>query len=205
MSLTYDADQAIAELTAADPTLGAAIAQLGEFGIEPQPMESPFEALARSIVYQQLSGKAAATILGRVQALFPQGQLKPGLVLDMPPEALRGAGMSRAKVAAFRDLAEKTLDGTVPALEELLAMEDAEIIDHLVQVRGIGPWTVEMLLMFRLGRPDVLPSTDLGIRKGYALVFGLTELPKPSELVERTEHWRPWRTVASWYLWRLVD
>lgn len=205
MALTYDPDQAIAELSVADPRLGAAMAALGRFRLEQRTIQSPFQALAHAIIYQQLSGKAAATILGRVEALFPGNKLKPQLILETPDEDLRGAGMSRAKVAAFRDLAEKTLDGTVPGLAALMRMPDAAIIEHLVQVRGVGQWTIEMLLIFRLGRPDVMPATDLGIRKGFAELFELADLPKPIELLERTEHWRPWRSVASWYLWRMVD
>ena len=205
MSLTYDPNQAIADLTAADKKLGKAIREVGEFQLKPQRMTSPFEALARSIIYQQLSGKAAGTILGRVKELFPGKRIKPDLVLKMEDEDLRGAGMSRNKVAAFRDLSEKTLDGTVPTLARLKRMEDSEIIERLVQVRGIGQWTVEMLLMFHLGRPDIMPATDLGIRKGYMIFKGMSELPKPTDLLSLTEHWRPWRSVASWYLYRIAD
>lgn len=205
MSLAYDPNQAISELSKADKKLGKAIQKIGEFQLQPQRMTSPFEALARSIIYQQLSGKAAGTILGRVKELFPRNRIKPDLVLEMREEDLRGAGMSRNKVAAFRDLSEKTIDGTVPTLARLRKMEDNEIIERLVQVRGIGQWTVEMLLMFHLGRPDIMPATDLGIRKGYMVLEGMSELPKPSDLLSITEHWRPWRSVASWYLYRIAD
>jgi DNA-3-methyladenine glycosylase II len=205
VSLAYDSNQAITELSIADKKLGKAIRKVGEFQLNPQRMTGPFEALARSIVYQQLSGKAAGTILGRVKELFPRKRIKPDLVLDMREENLRGAGMSRNKVAAFRDLSEKTLDGTVPTLARLRKMNDIEIIERLIQVRGIGQWTVEMLLMFHLGRPDVMPATDLGIRKGYMILEGMSELPKPSDLLSLTEHWKPWRSVASWYLYRIAD
>ena len=205
MSLPYDPSQAIAELSKADKKLGKAIRAVGEFGLIPQRMEGTFESLSRAIIYQQLSGKAAGTIHGRVKDLFPRKRLKPDLVLSMSDEALRGAGMSRNKIAAIRDLAEKSLDGTVPTLAKLKQLEDAEIIERLVQVRGIGQWTVEMLLMFRLGRPDIMPATDLGIRKGYRVLEGMAELPKPTELLARTQHWAPWRSVASWYLYRLAD
>jgi len=205
VSLAYDPNQAISELSKADKKLGKAIQKVGEFQLQPQRMTSPFEALARSIIYQQLSGKAAGTILGRVKELFPRNRIKPDLVLEMREEDLRGAGMSRNKVAAFRDLSEKTIDGTVPTLARLRKMEDNEIIERLVQVRGIGQWTVEMLLMFHLGRPDIMPATDLGIRKGYMVLEGMSELPKPSDLLSITEHWRPWRSVASWYLYRIAD
>jgi DNA-3-methyladenine glycosylase II len=203
--LSYDPNQAITELSKADKKLGKAIRKVGEFQLSPEKMTSPFEALARSIVYQQLSGKAAGTILGRVKELFPRKHIKPDLVLNMREEDLRGAGMSWNKIAAFRDLSEKTLDGTVPTLARLRKMNDSEIIDRLVLVRGIGQWTVEMLLMFHLGRPDIMPNTDLGIRKGYMVLEGKSELPKPSELLLLTEHWKPWRSVASWYLYRIAD
>jgi DNA-3-methyladenine glycosylase II len=205
MTLIYDSERARRELAAADPGLGRAIRRIGACGLEPETMQSPFEALARAIVYQQLSGKAAATILGRVEALFPRRELRPKRVLETPEDSLRGAGMSRAKVAAFHDLARKTLDGTVPKLAELEGMSDEEIVGRLVQVRGVGRWTVEMLLIFRLGRPDVMPASDLGVRKGYAVLVGAEELPPPSELLARTAHWAPWRSVASWYLWRICD
>ncbi|MGK0190376.1 MAG: DNA-3-methyladenine glycosylase II, partial [Verrucomicrobiales bacterium] len=205
VSLPYDADQAIAELTKADKKLGKAMRKVGEFGLVPQRMAGTFETLTRAIIYQQLSGKAAGTIHGRVKDLFPRKRIKPELVLAMDKQELRGAGMSRNKIAAVRDLSEKTLEGTVPTLAKLKRMEDADIIDRLVQVRGIGQWTVEMLLMFRLCRPDIMPATDLGIRKGYKVLHGLDEMPKPADLFTLTEHWTPWRSVASWYLYRLAD
>jgi DNA-3-methyladenine glycosylase II len=205
VSLPYDSNQAIAELSKVDKKLGKAIRRIGDFGLTPQRMEGTFETLARGIIYQQLSGKAAGSIHGRVKDLFPRKRLKPELLLATGEETLRSAGMSRNKIAAVRDLAEKTIDGTVPTLTKLKQLEDAEIIERLVQVRGIGQWTVEMLLMFRLGRPDVMPATDLGIRKGYMVLEGMEEMPKPAELLTRTQHWAPWRSVASWYLYRLAD
>ncbi len=168
-------------------------------------MQSPFQALAESIVYQQLTGKAAATIHGRLVDLFPRKRLTPERLLDTHARRLRGAGLSRAKVLALKDLAAKTLTGVVPTLARLHAMTDAEIVERLVQVRGIGRWSVEMLLIFRLGRPDVWPSTDYGVRKGYARVFGGGKLPSPKYLDRRGEGWRPYRTVAAWYLWRAND
>ena len=203
--MTYDPDQAIAELSKADKKLGKAIRKIGEFQLSPERMAGTFETLTRCIIYQQLSGKAAGTIHGRVKDLFPRKRIKPELVLDMRDDDLRGAGMSRNKISAIRDLSEKTLDGTVPTLAKLKRMDDTEIIDRLVQVRGIGQWTVEMLLMFRLGRPDIMPATDLGIRKGYRVLEGMDEMPKPMELLSLTEHWTPWRSVASWYLYRIAD
>jgi DNA-3-methyladenine glycosylase II len=169
-------------------------------------MQSPFQALLRAIVYQQLSGKAAATIFGRVKALYPgRHGLRPAAILETPDEVLRAAGMSRAKTAAVKDLAAKTLDGTVPAVAKLHRMDDAEILSRLVGVRGIGPWTVEMLLMFRLGRPDVLPVSDLGVRRGFMLTYETGEMPHAKHLLDHAECWRPYRSVASWYLWRAVD
>ena len=159
-----------------------------------------------TITYQQLTGRVAATIFARVKALFPDRAFPtPEELREIPEAQLRGAGLSRAKTAALKDIAEKTLAGVVPAPRELEAMEDAEIIRRLTQIRGVGPWTVNMLLMFRLGRPDILPATDYGVRKGFALVYGWKELPTPAELLEFGEKWRPYRTTASWYLWRALD
>ena len=159
-----------------------------------------------AIIYQQLSGKAAATIHGRLLALFPDGDgLAPQPLLDAPDDLLRGAGLSRAKVAAVRDLAAKTLDGTVPPLDILKTLDDEAIIQRLTAVRGVGRWTAEMLLIFRLGRPDVLPIHDLGVRRGFQRTYGLDVLPPPKALHAHGERWRPYRSVASWYLWRAAD
>lgn len=205
MPLPYCPEKAVAALSKTDRKLGKAMRRIGEFQLTPQRMEGTFESLTRAIIYQQLSGKAAGTIHGRVKNLFPRRRIKPELILEMEDQVLRDAGMSRNKIAAVRDLSEKSLDGTVPPLAKLKRMEDSEIIDRLVQVRGIGQWTVEMLLMFRLCRPDIMPATDLGIRKGYAALHDLDEMPKPGDLLEETRHWAPWRSVASWYLYRLAD
>jgi DNA-3-methyladenine glycosylase II len=140
-----------------------------------------------------------------VLALFGGVGLRPEDILGAPEEALRGAGLSGAKLAALKDLAAKTADGTVPTLARLRGMADEEIVERLTQVRGIGRWTVEMLLMFRLGRPDVLPVGDFAVRKGFALAYGLDESPKPKELLEYGERWRPYRSVASWYMWRAAE
>ena len=206
MTLAYDPAEAVTTLAAADETLGQLMERVGPFTLETRAFLSPFQALLRSITYQQLSGKAAATIYGRALALFPEGgPPTPEQILAIEEDRLRGAGLSRAKVSAFKDLAVKTLDGIVPPLDALQEMEDAEIIERLTAVRGIGRWTVEMLLMFRLGRPDVLPVTDLGVRKGFMLTYELDDLPKPKELRTYCERWRPYRSVASWYMWRAVD
>jgi len=202
-----NAQRARRALMAADPELAALMKQVGPFKLRTNELHSPYTALAEAIVYQQLTGKAAATILGRVHALgtrgrFPTAQEMCGLRVTK----LRGAGLSRAKVAAIKDLAAKTLDGTVPTLARLRRMPDAEIVERLTSIRGIGQWTVEMLLIFRLGRPDVLPASDYGVRKGFARAFSMNgELPSPKEVIARGERWRPYRTMASWYLWRALE
>jgi DNA-3-methyladenine glycosylase II len=166
----------------------------------------PFDALAESIAYQQLSGKAAATIFGRVRALYPKRKwLDPEQLLATPDDTLRAAGLSRAKTAALKDLAAKTIDGTVPSGRALIRMSDDEIIMRLTTVRGIGRWTVEMLLLFDLGRPDVWPVDDYGVRKGFAKTFGRRKLPTPKQLMKFGEKWRPYRSVAAWYFWRALD
>ena len=211
-SLPFDPDAALRTLSAADPVLAKHIAKTGPFLLQLKDTEETFAALAESVVFQQLSGRAAATIFGRVRALYPNGHLDPKRVLGSKDEQLRGAGLSGAKLASLRDLAAKTLAGTIPTLAELDRMDDEAIIERLSSVRGVGRWTVEMLLMFRLGRPDVLPVADYGIKKGFARVFpkgrtkyGPGELPTAEALTARAERWRPFRSVASWYLWRALD
>jgi 3-methyladenine DNA glycosylase/8-oxoguanine DNA glycosylase len=203
--LDFDAEEAAAHVADRDAKLARIIEQSGPMRLEVAAAQSSFEALAESIVYQQLSGKAAATIHGRVCALFPRKRLLPERVAETKDEELRAAGLSRAKILALRDLAARTLDGTVPPIRKLSAMDDEAIIERLVKVRGIGRWTVEMLLIFRLGRPDVLPVHDYGVRYGYQLAYGKRALPTPKELAKRGEAWKPFRTAASWYLWRAVD
>lgn len=203
--MTYDPLQAARALSKADKELARVIKQAGPFQLSPFKIQSPFEALLKAIVYQQLSGKAASTIYGRVEALLPgRGAPKPTELLKLSDDALRGAGMSRAKTAAVKDLAAKAVEGVVPTLAQLKRMDDEEIIARLVTIRGIGVWSVEMLL-FRMGRPDVLPISDLGIRKGLQLVRGLPELPAPKSVLAHGERWRPYRSAASWYLWRAVE
>jgi DNA-3-methyladenine glycosylase II len=193
-------------LAATDPRLAALIARSRPYQVRPGRLVRPFDALAESIVYQQLSGKAAATIFGRVRALYPRRKwFSPQLVLATPDERLRAAGLSRNKTAAIKDLAAKTLDGTIPTSAALHRMSDEEIIARLTTVRGIGRWTVEMMLLFDLGRLDVWPVDDYGVRKGYAKTFGKRKLPKPKELHARGEKWRPYRSVAAWYFWRALD
>jgi DNA-3-methyladenine glycosylase II len=203
--LCYEPEEAVRHLSSADATLAALMGRAGPFAIEIRKLHDPFEALARNIVFQQLHGNAAAAIHQRVLDLFGGGRLRPADIIGAPEETLRGAGLSGAKLAALKDLAAKTVDGTVPTLARLRRMSDEEIVERLTRVRGIGRWTVEMLLMFRLGRPDVLPVGDFAVRKGFALAYGLKESPKPKELAEYGERWRPYRSVASWYMWRAVE
>jgi len=204
--LAYDPDVACRHLTAADPRLGELILRAGAFTMRPEPTQSLFAALVESIVYQQLSGRAAETILGRVVALYrPRRFPRPADLIATPVERLRNAGLSAAKTAALKDLAARTLDGTVPTMARVRRMSDDEIIERLTAVRGVGRWTVEMLLLFRLGRPDVLPLGDLGVRKGFARAFSRRVLRDPMVLSQRAERWRPYRSVASWYLWRALD
>lgn len=200
----YDPREAQRFLCAADPVLAPWIKRL-PFGMQIRAMHNPFESLARNIIYQQLHGNAAAAIHGRVRDLFGKRRLMPQEILSAPEEKLRGAGLSAAKTIAIKDLAAKTLDGTVPTLARLRRMPDEEIIERLTTVRGIGRWTVEMLLIFRLGRPDVLPVGDFAVRKGFAVVYGLKEQPRPKELLKHGELWRPFRSVASWYMWRASE
>jgi DNA-3-methyladenine glycosylase II len=201
-----DHKKANRHLADTDARMAALIARSRRYNLTPAISIRPFDALAESIAYQQLSGKAAATIFGRVRALYPQKKwLDPEQLLTTPDETLRAAGLSRAKTAALKDLAAKTIDGTVPSGRALLRMSDDEIIARLTQVRGIGRWTVEMLLLFDLGRPDVWPVDDYGVRKGFAKIFGRRKLPTPKQLMKIGEKWRPYRSVAAWYFWRALD
>lgn len=197
--------QAIEHLSAADPKLAALIAQCGPCTMQIPHDFSIFYSLARSIVYQQLAGAAAAAIMGRVEALFSKGRMTPKNLLALDDATLRAAGLSQNKLAALRDLAAKSLDGTVPTKRVLARMTDEEIIERISQVRGIGRWTVEMLLIFRLGRPNVLPVDDYGVRKGMQRLYKLRELPKKDAMHRRARKWEPWRSVASWYMWRCAE
>ena len=201
-----DHDEAHRHLAGTDPRFAELIARSRHYEIKILPAINPFDALAESIAYQQLSGKAAATIWKRVRALFPRRKhLAPKLVLATPDERFRAAGLSRSKIAALKDLAGKTIDGTVPSSRALARMTDDEIIARLTSVRGIGRWTAEMLLLFDLGRLDVWPVADYGVRKGFAKTFGRRKLPTPKQLTKFGEKWRPYRSVAAWYFWRALD
>ena len=210
----YDIAEACQALTAADRKLGLLIQAAGPYTLRLKSQHSPFEALLEAILSQQLHGTAARAILHKLLKLFGDIHPTPELLLMQPDDALREAGLSKNKMLALQDLARKTIDGTVPELNTIRRLADAEIIERLTAVRGVGVWTAEMLLIFRLGRPDVLPVTDYGVRKGFALTFGrlpktkpfdATMLADPKTMARRGERWRPWRTVASWYLWRACD
>ena len=197
--------QAIEHLSTSDPKLAALIAQVGPCTMEIPHHFSIFYSLARSIIYQQLAGAAATAIMGRVEALFPKGRMTPRKLLEMEDASLRGAGLSQNKLAALRDLAAKCLDGTVPTKRALARMTDEEIIERISRVRGIGRWTVEMMLLFRLGRPNVLPVDDYGVRKGMQRLYKLRELPNKKAMRRRARKWEPWCSVASWYMWRCAE
>jgi O-6-methylguanine DNA methyltransferase len=202
--LGFDPDLGAQHLRAADPALARIFDEIGPFRMGLKPAPSVFAALAEAIVYQQLNGKAAAVIFARVCALFPRGRLTAARLLRISEEKLRSAGLSRAKALSLRDLAQKAEDGAIPTLDEIRGMPDETIIERLSEVRGVGRWTAEMFLMFRLGRPDVLPVDDYGVRKGFAIAYD-RELPSPRELAAYGARWKPYRTVASWYLWRMVE
>jgi 3-methyladenine DNA glycosylase/8-oxoguanine DNA glycosylase len=203
--------KALLHLAAADEIMGALIQRVGRCALKvpvttQRGRQVAFAALVEAVVYQQLTGKAAATILGRVKALYPNRSFpRPRDIVATPDEQLRRAGLSRAKIAAVKDIAAKTLDGTVPTVTQITRMTDDEIVTRLTTIRGVGRWTAEMVLIFMLGRLDVLPSTDYGVRKGFAAAYGRVELPSPTDLLTHGERWRPYRSIASWFLWRAAD
>lgn len=202
----FDASRALAALSSRDRVMGRLLARVGDFAMERSSAASTWHALAKAVVYQQLTGKAAATIYGRVAALGGgEGFPEPEALRALSDEALRGAGLSSGKVASLRDLAAKVSSGALPTLEAMASMDEEDIVARLTTVRGIGRWSAEMLLMFTLGRPDVLPVGDYGVRLGVKVTYGLLEVPTPDEVERLGEKWGPWRTVASWYLWRAVD
>ena len=196
----------ITHLTGADPVLGALIRAVGPLRLDPRPDGEPFQTLAHAIAHQQLNGIAANTILKRLVEACGNGSFPaPQAILDASTETLRAAGFSFAKIAALKDLAAKTLQAVVPDLQALIALEDEAIIERLTQVRGIGRWTVQMLLIFHLGRPDVLAVDDFGLRAGFRAAYGLKKMPHPKQLALWGERWRPYRSAAAWYLWRAVE
>lgn len=196
--LTYDPRRAVEHLRHADPVLARVIDEIGPFELRPQG--TPYESLARAILYQQLAGAAARAIERRLLALFGGAIPDPARLANASEEAMRGAGLSRQKIRYLRDLASKALEGAIRP--DLASLPDDEVIREVTSVRGIGRWTAEMLLIFCLGRPDVLPADDLGLRKGVQRVYGLPAVPTPEEVRAIAERWRPYRSVATWYLWR---
>lgn len=196
---------AVRHLRGCDAKFEDLITRVGRFRMEMDTHPSPYEALMEAIVYQQLNGKAAGTIFGRVKDRVGGGNIPtPVQILEASDATLRGAGLSRQKLAAIRDLAQKTIDGIVPSLAEVELLADEEIVTRLTAVRGVGVWTVHMMLIFRLGRPDILPTLDYGVQQGFKLAYRKRKLPKPKELLAFGERWKPYRSVASWYLWQAV-
>ena len=198
--------KALNHLRASDAILGAHIDRIGRCTLKAAREDTSFHALAKAITYQQLHGRAAATIWGRVQDLYGSSRaFSPKAVLRTPLSELRAAGLSAAKAASILDLAEHVERKVIPGWDALLRLDDEDIIERITQVRGIGPWSVQMLLIFSLGRPDVLPATDFGVQKGFGIVYRKAEHPKPKALLEFGERWRPFRSYAAWYLWRATD
>jgi DNA-3-methyladenine glycosylase II len=194
-----------AHLASADPAFAALIGRIGPCTLPITPSE-PYEALIRAIAHQQLHARAAETILGRFVALYPDHAFpQPGHVLAADDAALRGCGFSGSKVAAIRDIAAKRLDGTVPGYADAAMLADGELIERLTTIRGVGRWTVEMLLIFTFGRPDILPVDDFGVREGWRCIQGLDAQPRPKALAVLAEAWAPYRSTAAWYLWRAAD
>lgn len=196
--------KAINHLRSVDPVMADVITRVGRCTLEPRTEWTHFDALVRSIVFQQLSGKAAATIHGRVLTLIGDGAEAPKRIIATPHEALRSAGLSTAKANYVRNLAEHVLDGSLP-VESLHELTDDEVIAALTQVKGIGRWSAQMFLMFRLGRPDVLPELDLGVQKGIQKAYRLRKLPTPAQVLRRGAKWAPYRTIGSWYMWRVLE
>lgn len=204
--LRFDAELATRTLAAADPILGRLMARVGPYA--PQTIAAPdaFHALLRAVVYQQLSGKAAATIHGRLLDALGGGDTPgPARIAAADEATLRGAGLSQNKMLSLQALAAAQIDGDLPDESALDDYDDAELIERYSAIRGIGRWTVEMLLLFHLGRPDVMPIHDLGVRKGYARTYQRDELPKPKQLERECELWRPYRSIGSWYMWRATE
>ena len=197
---------ALKHLATVDPVMRRLIKQVGPCGLAPETRRPPFQSLVQAVAHQQLHGTAAGTILGRFKKLFP-GRRFPRAedLAGVTDEQLRACGFSFAKIRAIRDIAEKTLSGVVPASRHIVKLADEEIITRLTAVRGVGRWTVEMLLIFQLGRPDVLPVDDFGVRRGFSRAYKKMAMPKPRELLAFGEIWRPFRTTAAWYLWRAAD
>jgi DNA-3-methyladenine glycosylase II len=197
---------ALKHLSAGDPVMRRLIREFGPCGLVPEPRRSPFQSLVQAVAHQQLNGTAANTILARFRKLFSGRRFpRPADLASVTDAQLRACGFSFAKIAAIRDIASKTLAGVVPSSHRIATLSDDEIIERLTEVRGVGRWTVEMLLIFQLGRPDVLPADDFGVRNGFRLAYRKRELPPVKALLAFGERWQPHRTTAAWYLWRAAD
>jgi 3-methyladenine DNA glycosylase/8-oxoguanine DNA glycosylase len=203
--LRYNRGEAVQHLRCRCGQMAAFIDQQGPLKLRVTAAPDLFTALAEAIVYQQLSGKAAATIYGRFTSLFPGGLPDARAAQRIAIPQLRSVGLSQNKALAVKDLAVKSLDGSLWSLHKINRMDDLAVIENLVQVRGIGPWTAQMLLIFTLGRPDVMPSADLGVQKGVQAVYRMRKLPSPEQVLRRTAHLAPFRSAASWYFWRAAD
>jgi len=203
--LRYNRQQAIDTLKSNCPHMAGLIREKGPFSMRVKRETDLFTSLASSIAYQQLSGKAAATIYGRFEALFENNKPVATETLNFSIQTLRSVGLSNNKALAILDLAEHTCSGSLPGARKMASLDDEAVIENLCRVRGIGPWTAQMHLIFSLGRPDVMPATDLGIQKGVQLTYRLPALPKPDQVLNVTRHLTPYRSVASWYFWRVVD
>lgn len=197
---------ALRQLAAVDPVMRRLIREIGPCQLRHEPRRSPFQSLVQAVAHQQLNGTAANTILTRFKKLFPGRRFpRPDDLARVTDEQIRACGFSFAKIKSIRDIAEKTLSGVVPTSREIVKLSDDEIIERLTEVRGVGRWTVEMLLIFQLGRPDVLPVDDFGVRTGFRRAYRKRELPRPKDLLKFGERWRPHGTTAAWYLWRAAD
>lgn len=201
--LRVDASIAARKLAAIDPVLAGVIDRIGPCPLVPEPEVDLFQALLRSIIYQQLHGKAAAAIHARVLTLMPVASATA--LQSLPDVSLRAAGLSANKLLAVRDLAARALDGTMPPADAVGELNDSELIERLTEIRGIGPWTVHMLMIFHLGRPDVMPAGDFGIRKAFSLLYRSGRSVKPEAILRHSKRWQPYRSAASWYLWRSLD
>lgn len=197
---------ALKHLSAVDPVMARIIREVGACQLEPETKRPPFQSLVQAVAHQQLNGTAANTILTRFKKLFPRKSFpKPEDLAGVTDEQIRACGFSFAKIKAIRDIAAKALDGTIPTSRQIAKLSDEEIIERLTAARGVGRWTVEMLLIFQLGRPDVLPVDDFGVRNGFRLAYKKRALPKPKALLAFGKRWRPHATTAAWYLWRAAD
>lgn len=195
---------AAAQLAAVDADWARLVAAVGPCRLQPEPAREPYETLVRAVAYQQLHARAAEAILGRLLALYPPGAFPaPAALLATDSTRLRACGLSARKVETLQGIARAALDGRVPSRAAAAALDDAALIARLTELRGIGRWTVEMLLIFGLGRPDVLPADDFGVRNGYRRLKGLERLPTPRQLAQAGQAWQPWRSVAAWYLWQV--